>query len=552
MKISIVDERYIKTPSDRRAVEDGCYVDADAAKKVNLFFRQFLKHTKAPFDGKPFELLEWQWANVIFPLYAWRMPDGTRRFNRVGIVIPKKNGKSTLVAGLSLYELICGGDGSQIVLAAADKYQASIIFNEVCDMIERDPKLTKSLNVTRSKKLIRYKKTQSTLEPLSADVKKKEGLNPSVVVIDELHTQHDRRLWDTLKYATAARSSYLRVWLSTAGEFNPDALWSEQFQYMRDVRDGKVIDINTLPVIYEATEEDDWKSEETWKKCNPSYGLTLNLRQFQEDFVDATRSPNDEHIFKRYRLNLPTKTVNNWLPSTDWTALADDSINVENAHELTKGATVFAGLDLSLTHDFTALVVCIFTGETVKMFSYFWLPESVLNQNKIDKKNFERYRVWANNGKLKFSSTMDVMDYDELSKDIVAICKIWNISEICIDNWNVSRIGPMLHETLKQAKCQTVISKISANSRNIALGTLELERLIRSRQLTHSNNPVMNWMFDNVRIERHFNGNQVISKGKAVDKIDGIFAGLVGVSAYLAYKEANSFKPTSRYENEDS
>ena len=127
MRLVDVSDQWIRSPNDERAVANGCWFDETAAERVREFFLRILKHSKGQWTGKPFELLEWQWKDVVAPLFGWKRADGTRRFRRGYIEVPKKNGKSTLFAGLSLYLLTCYGEpGAEIYSAAADRDQASI------------------------------------------------------------------------------------------------------------------------------------------------------------------------------------------------------------------------------------------------------------------------------------------------------------------------------------------------------------------------------------------------------------------------------------------
>src|SRR5687767_221469 len=144
---------WIRTPADERAVEQGYWFDLDAAERVRTFFRRFLRHSKGQWAGKPFELLDWQWCDVIAPLFGWKRPDGTRRFRRGYIEVPKKNGKSTLFAGLSLYLLTCDSEpGAEIYSAAVDRDQASIVFNEAANMVDSSSHLSSRLDIVRSTK----------------------------------------------------------------------------------------------------------------------------------------------------------------------------------------------------------------------------------------------------------------------------------------------------------------------------------------------------------------------------------------------------------------
>ena len=146
---------WVRSPADERAVLDGCRFDIEAAERVRHVLSQVPRHSKGQWAKQPFELLEWQWDDIVAPLFGWKRADGTRRFRRGYIEVPKKNGKSTLFSGLSLYLLAGDSEpGAEIYSAAVDRDQASIVFNEAANMVEASPHLPSRLDVVRSTKRI--------------------------------------------------------------------------------------------------------------------------------------------------------------------------------------------------------------------------------------------------------------------------------------------------------------------------------------------------------------------------------------------------------------
>src|ERR1700675_4323366 len=84
--------KWIKSPADERAVAEGYRFDPRVAERVRYFFHRFLPNSKEQWAGQPFELLPWQWQEVIAPLFGWLRPDGTRRYRHGYITTPKKAG----------------------------------------------------------------------------------------------------------------------------------------------------------------------------------------------------------------------------------------------------------------------------------------------------------------------------------------------------------------------------------------------------------------------------------------------------------------------------
>ena len=184
---------------------DDFYFDDRQAAIAVAFFEKLLRHSKGEWAGKPFQLQKWQAEDIIRPLFGWkRRSDGTRRFRRAYIEIPRKNGKSTLSSGIALYLLFADGEpGCEVYSAAADRDQASIVFNEAKTMVEQSPELSHRSQVF--KKAIVVPGENSTYRVLSADAPTKHGLNAHGIIFDELHVQPDRELWDVLTTATGSR-----------------------------------------------------------------------------------------------------------------------------------------------------------------------------------------------------------------------------------------------------------------------------------------------------------------------------------------------------------
>lgn len=312
----MVESRLIRNKSDEAAIDAGCYFDQPSADRVRFFFEKFLRHSKGQFAGRKFELLPWQWERIVEPLFGWKSPDGTRRFRRASIGVPKKNGKSTILAGIGLYLMIGDGEpGAEIYSAAADKKQASIIFNEAANMVRASDALYKRVRLKDSTKRMEY--GTSSYDALSAEKNTKEGLNSHGVLFDELHAQPTPDLWNVLRFSGAARRQPLLIWISTAGT-DRESICYLQWKIAKDVQEGRAIDTAILPVIYGADEQDDPWSEDTWKKVNPSYGITITKRDMQEAADEAKVNPSLENTFRRYRLDQWTRQESKWITLDAW------------------------------------------------------------------------------------------------------------------------------------------------------------------------------------------------------------------------------------------
>lgn len=511
-----VPSRLIRTKSDEAAVDAGCYFDQAAADRVRYFFERFLRHSKGQFAGKRFELLPWQWERIIEPLFGWRMPDGTRRFRRAAIAVPKKNGKSTLLAGLSLY-LLCGDGegGAEVYSAAADKKQASIIFNEAANMVRASDALEKRVRLKDAIKRMEYGRPTCSYDALSAEVATKEGLNSHGVLFDELHAQPTPDLWNVLRYSGAARTQPLLIWISTAGVDRESICYTE-WRKAKDVQESRAVDIGLLSCIYEADEKDDPYSEETWKKVNPSYGITISKRDMQEAADEAKADPSKENTFRRYRLNQWTRQESKWIAVERW-----DACKTAFKEKDQKRQKCWAGLDLATTTDINAFALLFKEGLKYRILPYFWCPEAALQSR--ERSNRQRIDHWAQKGLIKLTPGNSV-DYGIIRADINGLGDIFRIREIGIDPWNATSLATDLEGDGFQ------IEFVRTGFASISPASKEFEKLVVNGMIEHNGHPVLDWMFSNVTIEQDASGNIKPSKKKSTEKIDGIVAVIIALA----------------------
>jgi phage terminase large subunit-like protein len=517
-----VDARWVRTNSDEAAVDAGCTFDVARADRVRYFFSRFLRHSKGQFAGRKFELLPWQWEQVVAPLYGWRRPDGSRRFRRFGIAVPKKNGKSTLLSGLSLYHLLGDGEpGPEVYSAGASRDQAAIIYAEAANMAEASDALAARLDVRRSGKRIVYPGGAGVFQALSADVPTKEGLNASCTLVDELHAQKTRDLWNVLRYAGAARRQPLLGWITTAG-YDRASLCYDEWRYALAVLRGQEIDTAFLPVIYAADAADDWTAEATWRKANPSYGVTLSADDFAADCHEAQRSPVQENAFKRYRLNLWTQQDVKWISEAAW-----DKCRGEWGAADTRKLPCWAGLDLAATTDLIAFALLWRGKDRSYLKTWFWCPQGALKRR--ERENRERLAAWSRAGHLCVTDG-DVADYNVIRRDINEIRRAHVFSEIGIDPWNASQLATDL-----QADGHDV-TWVRTGFASISPATKEFEKLVLGNAVVHDGNPVMSWCVGNCQVEQDASGNLKPSKRRSPEKIDGVVASVTALARAIAEK----------------
>ena len=298
--------------------KDSVY-DKDAADFA-VSFIECLCHTKGTWAGKPFELIDWQ-EQIIRDVFGTMKPNGYRQFNTAYIEIPKKQGKSELAAAVAL--LLCCGDGeerAEVYGCAADRQQASIVFEVAADMVRMCPALNKRVKILASQKRIIFQPTNSFYQVLSAEAYSKHGFNIHGVVFDELHTQPNRKLFDVMtKGSGDARMQPLYFLITTAGT-DTNSICYETHQKAKDILEGRKIDPTFYPVIYGADESDDWTDPKVWKKANPSLDITVGIDKVKAACESAKQNPGEENSFRQLRLNQWVKQAVRWMPMEKWDA----------------------------------------------------------------------------------------------------------------------------------------------------------------------------------------------------------------------------------------
>ena len=303
------------------------YFDERAATIAVNFFEKLLRHSKGEWAGQPFVLQPWQRDQIIRPLFGWKRPDGTRKYRVAYIEVPRKNGKSSLAAGIANLLLFADDEPSaEVYSAAADRDQAAIVFDEAKAMTEGAPVLARRVDIY--KRSIVDAKTRSVYRVLSADAFTKHGLNVHGVIFDELHAQPNRDLWDVLKTGTGARRQPMFMQITTAGYDRNSICW-EQHEYATKVLDGVIEDPEFFAYIAAADVDDDWLDEAIWRKANPSLGVTVKLDYLQAEARRAEQTPAYQNTFRRLHLNQWTQQETRWLSLEAWN-LCSRPLDVEH------------------------------------------------------------------------------------------------------------------------------------------------------------------------------------------------------------------------------
>ena len=481
-------------------------------------FIENLCHTKGKWAGTPFWLLPWQ-EQLIRDIFGIVKPDGNRQFRTAFVEICKKVGKSELAAAVALYLLYADNEPSaEVYGAAADRQQASIVFDVAKQMVEMSPALMKRSKLMGATKRIVNYSNAGYYQVLSAEVGGKHGFSVSGLVFDEIHTQPNRQLYDVLtKGSSDARQNPLHFIITTAGN-DRHSIAYELHTKAVDILEGRRVDPTFYPVVYGLKDDEDWEDEENWYKVNPSLGYTVDIERLRDAYREAKQNPADEVTFKWLRCNMWVSSTVAWIPDAIYMR-GNEPIDMDAL----AGRDCYAGLDLSSTGDITALVL-IFPPrneeEKYVLLPYFWIPEETIPRRV--KANSGSYDIWEKQDYI-MSTEGNVIHYDFIEKFIIYLSEKYHILEIAVDRWNATQMIQNL-----EGEGFTIVP-FGQGFSSMSAPTKEFYRLLMEGRIIHGGNPVLRWMAGNVVIDTDPAGNIKVTKAKSKEKIDGIVAAIMAL-----------------------
>lgn len=488
-------------------------------------FIENLCHTKGKWAGTPFWLLPWQ-EQLIRDIFGIVKPDGNRQFRTAFVEICKKVGKSELAAAIALYLLYADNEPSaEVYGAAADRQQASIVFDVAKQMVEMSPALMKRSKLMGATKRIVNYGNAGYYQVLSAEVGGKHGFSVSGLVFDEIHTQPNRQLYDVLtKGSSDARQNPLHFIITTAGN-DRHSIAYELHTKAVDILEGRRVDPTFYPVVYGLKDDEDWEDEANWYKVNPSLGYTVDVERLRDAYREAKQNPADEITFKWLRCNMWVSSTVAWIPDAIYMR-GNEPINMASL----EGRDCYAGLDLSSTGDITALVL-IFPprdeDEKFVLLPYFWIPEETIPRRV--KANSVPYDIWEKQGYI-MSTEGNVIHYDFIEKFIMDLSEKYHILEIAVDRWNATHVIQNLEDN------GLTMVPFGQGFASMSAPTKEFYRLLMEGKIIHGGHPVMRWMAGNVVVDTDPAGNIKVTKAKLKEKIDGIVAAIMALDRAVRHE----------------
>lgn len=473
---------------DPNTDSEGYHFDPLKAAQALAFFEHYLYHVQGDKAGTLFQLEQWQQA-IIANLYGWYDSEGYRRYRECFVFVPRGAGKSAIASGIALYELLSQQHkGAEIYSCAGDREQAKKVHSTAKEMVKESPHL-RAMVEGKQVGLFQNSITLNDFDcykTVSSDAKLREGGNASAVIFDELHVQPNRKLYEVMKKSAAKRRGSLFLSITTAGE-DKESICYEVYEYSKKLLSFDVKDPSFLPVIYEASTDDDWKQPATWKKAHPNIGVSIAEQDIAAECKRATVIPQAEFDFKTKFLNMWVGSAARWINME----IYDQCPKTLPSEDQLRAAQCWGGWDMGLTDDLSAFVLYWPVYNCARCWC--WIPKDNIEDKELRDK--APYRIWARQGFLKLTEGKTRKD-SVIKEDVLQIVSTYQVVKIGAD---AAYSGELLNELIA---ARLPIFEWRQGWLTMTAPTKEFERLVIERQFNTGGNPLLRYCVEGAGIEQ--------------------------------------------------
>ncbi|WP_404352899.1 terminase large subunit [Caproicibacterium sp. XB2] len=489
----------------------GRYIfDEEKANRPIEFIERFCRHSKGEWAGQTVKLGLFQKAFIAALFGFVDAETGLRKYRESLFLVGRKNGKSTMAAGIALYCMIADNEPGAEIYSTATKYaQAKLLFDEARNMVKQSPELSRYI---RKRKQDMYcDALMAKFQPLGHNSDTLDGLNASLVVMDELHGVRDRNLYEVMKQSQSARRQPLLLMITTAGTVR-ECIYDDMYSYACNVLDGVVKDDSFLPVLYELDSAKEWGDPEAWAKANPGLGAIKKLDDLQRKVERAKSSAADLPGILCKDFNIRQNAAQAWLTF--------DDIDNPETFDLEKFRNCYAigGADLSITTDLTCATLLFVDKETEKRYvtQMYWLPQESFHE-RVHKDKIP-YDLWMEQGLLRLcaGNTIRYSDvtawFNEMLNDY-GITPLW----IYYDSYSARYwVDEMKQYGFPMVRC-------IQGAKTLSLPMQQMGADLKAKKINYNNNPILKWCLTNTGIMTDRNGNIVPIKAQQPKmRIDGM------------------------------
>jgi phage terminase large subunit-like protein len=517
--IRLAARRFLKDLKRAEKPDAPFRFDRDKAN-LHCEFIEGLKHVEGRWSSPTIKLDDWQIFFVV-QLFGFRDLNGNRRFTTALLAIARKNAKSTLAAGILLSCLCLEPEiGPQVISAATTGSQARIVWNVAKRMVEADAELRETFSLEAFANAIARDENGGTCKPINAKASTQDGLNPSVISLDELHAHKTHDLLNVLASAAGARENPLWLYTTTEGYDNPGP-WAETRAFAKSVLERVLVAEHFLAIYYTLDDEDDVFDETKWPKANPLMDSNKRLLiETRKLAIEAKGMPGRLAEFTIKRANRQAASSAGCINLHKWRHCAG-----EVPLDRLVGAPCWGALDLASTMDMTAWRLLWLLDGRWYTWGRYWVPEDAVRQ-RTERRSVP-YASWVAQGLITQTSG-DTVDYDLLERDILADCERFTPREIPHDPWNATQfVNGLLSKGLP-------MTKFIQGPKSYHPGWQAFEVAYVGGNLNHGGDPVLQWNASNLVARRDANMNFAPDRNRAADKIDGITALLMAFARATA------------------
>ena len=511
------------------------YYDEKKANRIINFIERICTHVKGELASQPFLLEEWQ-KEYIRQLFGTMNDNGRRQYRTSYVQIPRKNGKSNLVAAIALAVFfVIREPGAEIYCCASSREQAKIVFDVIKQMVRNSPILMRECKIFQNSIVLNG--TNSYLKAVAAEAGTLHGTSASLCVYDELHVAKNRDLWDVMATSQGARREPLMIAITTAGLFDPTSVCYELYSYGKKVETGVVEDETFLPCIYEANPGEDIHDVEVWKKSNPNYGVSIKPEYFEKMSREAKSLPSAEIAFRQLHLNQWVNSLASWIADAQWM----ESSGVVDVEAL-NGRKCYAGLDLAAVEDVCAFVMVFPMDDgSIKVVAKMFVSQAAVERRRNQPGG--SYDTFIKDKELIVTEGNST-DYAVIERVIKESAELYDLQSIAFDRWNSNSLVANLTDAgIEMDPFGQGFISMTAPIKNA-------EVLIKKGLLHHGGNGMLRWMAANVVTKKDDAENIKFSKSKAGDKIDGIIAMIMALGEMITM-EGKDVSGTSTYESQE-
>ncbi|MBX3629322.1 MAG: terminase large subunit [Nitrosomonas sp.] len=516
----------------------GFFFDLEKVKRVIGFFRDVLCLNGGEYEGKPYQLLDWQ-CFVAGSLFGWVDADGHRRFRVTYIEAGKGCGKSPLVAGFGLYGLMADGESrAEVYAAATKKDQAMVLFRDAVAMVDQSPQLFNRLKrsgVGQQVWNLAYLKTASFFRPISSDAGQ-SGPRPHISIIDEFHEHKTNHALEMQRAGFKFRKQPLIVIITNSGS-DKQSPCGTYHDYAIQVASGQRVDDEFFGYVCALDETDDpFADEECWHKANPSLKYGLPGKKYIRGQVNEARGmPGKEAIVRRLNFCQWTEAENPWISAGIWMGAR----RVYDWRDL-RGRKAYGGLDLGSTTDLTGLVLWvepIEIGEPWHLVPFAWLPDEGLGR----KEELDRvpYFAWKTAGFLETTPGKAISKRFVLQR-LVELQDCFDIQCIAYDRWRIEDLMQMANDDGYRLP---ELIPFGQGYKDMSPALDMFESALLNGEVVHNGHPILTMCAANAVTVADAAENRKLDKNKATGRIDLMVAAVMGAGVGLVNKIEKKTKP---------